>query len=122
MIFSLTAAVFFIGLNARPATGVTEEPVSEAPVQESEEPCISIDLSEAAEAQVDTYSYEFLADLSEFEEYMNPADRDGYLQLINYENRLDASYKPDDLIEIPTRSDRETQRMRKTPAMALKLC
>lgn len=64
---------------------------------------------------------EFKADLSEYEEYMNPADRDAYLLLVNENNTLDESYKPDDLTGLTaTRKDgRNTQYMREYAAKAL---
>ena len=65
------------------------------------------------------FTYEFITDLSAYEEYMNPTDRDGYLQLINYENYLDQNYKPDDLVNVPTRGDRDVQKLRLYPARAL---
>lgn len=60
------------------------------------------------------YTYEFTADLSEYEEYMEPADRDAYLTLINVDNPLDSAYVPDDLTDVAdTRQDgRSTQQMR----------
>lgn len=65
------------------------------------------------------YKYEFLCDLSEYEQYMNPAEDGQYIILVNYESTLPEGYKPDDLVEIPTREGRETQTMRETPAKAL---
>ncbi len=64
---------------------------------------------------------EFRADLSEYEEYMNPADRDAYLLLVNENNTLDENYKPDDLTGLTaTRKDgRNTQYMREYAAKAL---
>ncbi len=64
---------------------------------------------------------EFRSDLSDYEMYMNPADRDGYLILANAWNKLDATYAPDDLVDIVnTRKDgRNTQKMRKYAAKAL---
>jgi D-alanyl-D-alanine carboxypeptidase len=63
----------------------------------------------------------FKADLSEYEEYMNPADRDAFLLLVNENNLLDATYKPDDLTALSaTRKDgRNTQYMREYAAKAL---
>jgi len=64
---------------------------------------------------------DFITDLSEYEEYMNPADRDAYLTLINYENLLAQDYVPPDLIPVKnTRVDgRDTQQMREYAAKAL---
>ena len=56
----------------------------------------------------------FVADLEEYEMYMNPADRDEYLILINTKSTLDADYVPEDLVNVvDTRKDgRATQKMR----------
>jgi len=56
----------------------------------------------------------FIANLDDYEMYMNPADRDEYLILINTESRLDESYVPADLTDVvDTRKDgRATQQMR----------
>ena len=56
---------------------------------------------------------EFKSDLSSYEEYMNPRDRDKYLFLINYENKLDKDYIPSQLTDlIHTRKDgRNTQQL-----------
>lgn len=63
---------------------------------------------------------EFNSDLSAYEQYMNPEDRDGYLILVNKTELLDASYAPDDLYDlVDTRSDRAARQMRYTAAMAL---
>ena len=45
----------------------------------------------------DPMDVEFISDLSAYEQYMNPADRDAYLVLINKENPVDQDYAPDDL-------------------------
>jgi D-alanyl-D-alanine carboxypeptidase len=65
--------------------------------------------------------YDFIADLSEYEKYMNPENRDEYLILINTVNRLDENYLPADLIDVvDTRKDgRDTQKLREYPAKAL---
>ena len=63
----------------------------------------------------------FKSDLSAYEAYMNPADRDGYLILVNYDTLLDETFKPAELTNLKdTRKDgRNTQQMVKTAAMAL---
>ncbi len=64
---------------------------------------------------------EFSEDLSAYEEYMAPADRDGYLLLVNKETHLDETFVPEDLTDLTsTRKDgRNTQQMVHTAAMAL---
>ncbi|MDD6800816.1 MAG: M15 family metallopeptidase [Firmicutes bacterium] len=63
----------------------------------------------------------FKSDLSAYEEYMNPTDDSEYLILINTENTLDSTYKPNDLTAlVDTRQDgRAVQYMRKNAAMAM---
>lgn len=64
---------------------------------------------------------EFKSDLSEYEAYMNPSDRDAYLVLVNAWNKLDESDTPTDLVEVTnTRKDgRNTQKLRLYAAKAL---
>lgn len=62
----------------------------------------------------------FLTDLSSYEEYMNPQERDAYLLLVNPTHLLTKDDIPDDLIEvIDTRKDRSPEKMRLYPAKAL---
>lgn len=63
---------------------------------------------------------DFKADLSEYEKYMNPENKDEYLILINKDNMLSADYVPDDLIDVAdTRGDRAKQKMRLYAAKSL---
>lgn len=63
---------------------------------------------------------EFTIDLSEYEKYMNPENRDEYLILINTENMLSSDYVPDDLTDfIYTRGDRAKQKLRLYAAKSL---
>lgn len=63
---------------------------------------------------------EFANDLSDYEQYMNPANRDDYLILVNTENTLTAAYEPDDLVDVSqTANGRATQRLRRIAAKAL---
>lgn len=77
-------------------------------------------IDEAAEFG-DTPAVEFTADLSAYEEYMNPTDRDAYLTLINVEHKLSETYIPNDLVNVTdTRKDgRATQQLREYAAKAL---
>lgn len=63
----------------------------------------------------------FKTDLSAYEQYMNPADRDAYLLLVNYDHTLDRDYLPPRLTDlVDTRKDgRATQQMDFYAAMAL---
>ncbi len=63
---------------------------------------------------------EFTLDLSEYEKYMNPENRDEYLVLINTSNKLDSNYVADDLTDfIYTRPDRAYQKLRLYAAKSL---
>ena len=63
---------------------------------------------------------EFKSDLSSYEQYMAPDDRDGYLLLVNSDHPLDSSFVPEDLTDLKdTRSDRAAQQLTKTAAYAL---
>lgn len=63
---------------------------------------------------------EFKLDLSSYEEYMNPADRDAYLFIVSAEHPLTKDYVPVDLTgSIYTRSDRETRMLTKYACLAL---
>lgn len=63
----------------------------------------------------------FTADLSAYEMYMNPADRDAYLTLVNATHPLPADYVPPTLTDlVNTRQDgRATQKMELYAAKAL---
>ena len=63
----------------------------------------------------------FLSDLSAYEEYMNPEDRNGYLILVNNDNTIDETYLPEDLTDlVDTRKDgRNVQKMRLYAAKSL---
>lgn len=62
----------------------------------------------------------FATDLSSYEQYMEPENRDGYLILANKETALGEDYIPEDLTEIAnTRQDRAAQRMVGCAAKAL---
>ena len=62
----------------------------------------------------------FKSDLSAYEQYMAPADRDGYLLLVNSDHPLESTFVPEDLTDlVDTRSDRAAQQMTKSAAKAL---
>ncbi|MGN1472534.1 MAG: D-alanyl-D-alanine carboxypeptidase family protein [Eubacteriales bacterium] len=65
----------------------------------------------------------FRADLSEYEQYMNPEDRDAFLLLVNKANPVSVDYAPDDLEYIPQKyavySGEYQARMRAIAAKAL---
>ncbi|MCL2517391.1 MAG: M15 family metallopeptidase [Oscillospiraceae bacterium] len=62
----------------------------------------------------------FKTNLSEYDKYMNPENRDEYLVLINSENPLAYDYTAADMIEVKdTRPGWPMQRLREYPAKAL---
>lgn len=63
----------------------------------------------------------FKADLTAYEQYMNPADSNEFLILVSDSSPLDVTYLPDDLMNVSnSRADgRAVQRLRKNAAMAL---
>lgn len=67
------------------------------------------------------YGITFVSDLSEYEQYMDPENRNDYMIVVNKGSLLDENYKPDDLADLTdTRADgRETQRMRLAAAKAI---
>ncbi len=66
------------------------------------------------------YELNFVNDLSEYEKYMDPEDRDAYLTLVNTVNLLDKSYVPSDLVDCKyTAVGRETQQLRLNASKAL---
>lgn len=87
------------------------EPVPESTAPDADKPVIP----------VPDITVTFATDLSAYEEYMNPADRDAYLTLVNFENRLGSDFVPQELTNlVDTRKDgRATQKMVKTAAKAL---
>lgn len=63
---------------------------------------------------------EFIADLSAYEEYMNPKDSTEFLILVNKTNTVGEDFVPNDLCDlVDTRSDRAPRQMRKYAAIAL---
>ncbi len=65
-------------------------------------------------------TYNFVADLSSFEEYMNPEDTDAFLILVNRQNPIDGNYKPENLVPITNvRQDGRSETMVETAEKAL---
>lgn len=98
-----------------PATS-TGEPVSTPAVSKPEE-------SKPAESTPDvsnTEKYTYKTDVSSYMWAIEPENRDAYLVLVNYENFLSSSYKPEDLVAIRyTRADRNDELMIKEAETAL---
>lgn len=64
-------------------------------------------------------TYEFMTDLSQYEQYMCPEDPDAFLILVNREKTLDAAYAPSNLVDIRASRAGRTERMVETAEMAL---
>ncbi len=114
---SLVLIFFYSNLHAKKNDKIPYYTVSALSITASELPSLSINVSEVPVIEKE-YLFTYLTDISEYEEYIEPSDRDAFLLLINYENILDRSYKPDDLTDIPTRPGRDVQQLRFTAAMA----
>lgn len=98
----------------------TEDPLPQIPDTDPDLPVTEPPVTPPDTPDVDL-TVEFKSDLSAYEAYMNPADRDGFLLLVNAENLLSSEYLPAELTDLAdTRKDgRNTQKMVKTAAMAL---
>lgn len=84
-------------------------------------PDVTDNQSEAGVTTATPSPLDFLLDLSSYEKYMNPENRDEYLFLVNSANPLDENYIPEDLTgTVYTRDDgRATQKLRKYACLAL---
>ena len=83
-------------------------------------PALTPPLSESDSIKDTEEPIDFILDLSSYEEYMNPVDRDEYLILVNTNSPLTREYAPEDLTgSIFTRSDRDTRTLRKYACLAL---
>lgn len=77
-----------------------------------------IDTPEATDKVAPTYN--FVADLSDYEQYMAPEDPDAYLILVNRESTIDEEYVPSDLVPITNvRKDGRSESMVETAEKAL---
>ncbi len=78
-------------------------------------------LNEEEEALASMPDLGFITNLTVYEDYMNPGNTTEFLTLVNVNNKLDASYAPQDLMNVSaTRNDgREMQLLRENAAMAL---
>ncbi|MCI8590646.1 MAG: M15 family metallopeptidase [Clostridiales bacterium] len=123
VIFFIIIAFFIFLMTTlfTPAKDITNEEPNKEPSNDtlaSSEPATQP--TNQPDNQWKSYEYDFAADLSAYEKYMNPQG-DEYLTLINTENRLDENYVPNDLINVTnTRKDgRNTQQLREYAAKAL---
>ncbi len=102
-------------------TESTEEPVTESGTGETE----SEQTQQTEPVTEDRFpavpeTVSFRADLSAYETYMNPEDRDGYLILVNPDHPLDGSYAPSDLTDVANPRYSPAAQLRNTAALALK--
>ena len=111
-------AIVFIAKSCGKKTPVIPQDPSEpsASDTDSAEPPTSEAVTEPVEQ-----APSFTADLSAYEEYMNPTDRDAYLTLVNATHPLASDFIPADLTDlVNTRGDgRATQKMSLYAAKAL---
>lgn len=83
-------------------------------------PKSTLSITEKEAAQITDVPIDFVLDLSSYEEYMNPTNRDAYLFLVNEAQPLSKDYVPSNLTGcIFTRSDRETRMLSKYACLAL---
>ncbi len=93
-----------------PLTPIPEEAVTLPPELMEEDGEIDLELANVT----------FVNDLTAYEQYMAPENRDGYLTLVNPTNTLSADYAPTDLLDVAaTAQGRTTQRLRQIAAKAL---
>lgn len=87
------------------------------------QPSKPLDPPEIPEEEIIPTDLGFISDLSAYEQYMNPEDRDAYLVLINKQNPVDQNFAPNDLVYVPQEfavySGEYQARMRETAAKAL---
>jgi len=74
---------------------------------------VLVNPSGSGENPTEVYELNFANDLSDYEKYMNPEDRDAYLTLVNKVTLLDESYTPSDLVDCKyTAQGRSTMQLR----------
>ena len=104
--------------------GETDGESDGATEEESTEPeSVDTVVTEPVATEPEVPEITFTADLSAYEQYMNPQgdQKDAYLVLVNPDNRLTQNDAPSDLVGVSaTRKDgRDTQKMREYAAMSL---
>lgn len=78
----------------------TDEPGTDHPI--TDPPVTEPPVTEPPEDTVPSYGeLGFKSDLSAYEQYMNPENRDGYLLLINKEHPVASDWVPDGLVFVP---------------------
>lgn len=75
---------------------------------------------EDGEIDMELANVTFVNDLTVYEQYMAPENRDGYLDLVNTTHTLTADYSPTDLMDVTaTAKGKTTQKLRQIAAKAL---
>lgn len=111
---AVTDAITYLKASFRLKSASPMETISEGQANVPVSPAVD---SETGETQTVP---EFANDLSDYEQYMNPTNRDDYLILVNTKNTLTSAYEPDDLVDVSqTAVGRATQRLRRIAAKAL---
>ncbi len=81
---------------------------------------LSIDTPEYSDFISDSQSiHTYTIDVSSYEKYINPADRDKYLILVNNSNKLSEDYVPQELTNVKTNESRPVQQICFDASMAL---
>jgi len=111
---------FTVNHNKENKTYTLSRNPDESPSFILKKPATSLSLSESSSSSTSS-STDFKLDLSVYEKYMNPSNRDEYLFLVSTSHPLDENYIPTDLIgTIYTRNDgRNTQKLREYACYAL---
>ena len=85
----------------------TKAPETEAPAKETDKETVWEN------------EFGFKADLSAYEKYLDPEDKDEYLILVNPDNPLDRNYSPPDLVFIADSREGRNDKLREYAAKAL---
>lgn len=75
--------------NVTKPVDTVEQPTDTTPSVDTEKP-----------TQNEKPKYDFKLDLSDYEQYMDPEDKDAYLTLVNKQNYLDKNYVPENLVKV----------------------
>lgn len=94
------------------------EPIESVPEEDAFLPSNLTD--DDGESDMELANLTFVNDLSAYEKYMAPENRDGYLDLVNPTNPLSSDYAPTDLVDVAaTAKGRTTQKLRQIAAKSL---
>ncbi|MBO4870130.1 MAG: M15 family metallopeptidase [Clostridia bacterium] len=102
-----------------PETTVPETTAPETTVPETTAPETTVPETTAPETAPYENELGFKEDLSEYEKYMDPEDRDAYLLLVNPDHPLGSDYKPSDLTLLADRRGDRKDQLRLYAAKAL---